>query len=92
MAAFFIVAAIAGLLLALRFKVFVLVPTTLVATLAILAIGHQTIGALAVTVLGTAVLLHIGYLVGCTILFIGSARRTDAPSDHSRFNVNRAPR
>ena len=65
--AYFVIAAIAGMALGLRFKVFVLVPATLVAVIAIVATGHQPKVVLALTALGTAVLLQIGYLVGWTI-------------------------
>jgi hypothetical protein len=62
--AYFVIAAIAGMALGLRFKVFVLVPATLVAVIAIVATGHQPKVVLALTALGTAVLLQIGYFVG----------------------------
>jgi hypothetical protein len=58
----FIVAPIAGILLALRFKVFILIPATLLATALIVAIGHQP--KLALTMIGTLVLLQIGYVLG----------------------------
>ena len=64
MVAFFVVAVIAGILLALRFTVFVLVPATLLAAAAIIAVGHQPKMTMALTLLGTVVLLQIGYLVG----------------------------
>jgi hypothetical protein len=60
----FIVAPIAGLLLALRFKVFILIPATLLATALIVAIGHQPKLTIALTVIGTLVLLQIGYVLG----------------------------
>ena len=76
--AYFVIAAIAGIALGLRFKVFVLIPATPVAVIAIVATGHQPKVALALTALGAAVLLQIGY-------FVGGAVRTHlfgcAPSD-----------
>ena len=64
MVAFFVIAAIAGILLALRFKVFVLVPATLLAAAAVIAVGHQPN---VLTLLGTVVLVQVGYLVGWTV-------------------------
>jgi hypothetical protein len=60
----FVIAPIAGILLALRFKVFVLVPATLLAGVVIVASNHQPKQTIALTVAGTAVLLQIGYNVG----------------------------
>jgi len=56
-----IIGSIAGILLGLRFKVFILVPAILIAAGAIVAAGHD----LVVTFLATVALLQIGYLVGC---------------------------
>jgi membrane protein DedA with SNARE-associated domain len=67
MVASFVVAVIAAIFLALRFQVFVLVPTTLFAAAAIIAVGHQPKVIMALTLLGTVVSLQIGYLVGWTI-------------------------
>ena len=67
MVASFVIALIVGILLALRFKVFVLVPATLLAAVAIIASGHQPKVTLALTLLGTVVLLQIGYLVGLIV-------------------------
>ena len=64
MVASFVIAPIAGILLALRFKVFVLVPATLLAAVAIVASSHQPKPTIALTVVGTAVLLQTGYIVG----------------------------
>jgi nitrate reductase gamma subunit len=63
MVASFVIAPIAGTLLALRFKVFILVPTTLLEAVVIIASSHQPKQTIAVTVAGTAVLLQIGYIV-----------------------------
>ena len=64
MVASFVIAPIAGILLSLRFKVFVLVPATLLAAVVIVASSHQPKLTIALTVVGTAVLLQIGYIVG----------------------------
>jgi membrane protein DedA with SNARE-associated domain len=63
-AAPFVIASIAGTLLALRFKVFVLIPATLLASAVIVVSSHQPKLTIALTVVGTVVLLQIGYIVG----------------------------
>jgi hypothetical protein len=63
-AASFVVAPIAGMLLALRFKVFILIPASLLAASLIVAISHQPKPTITLTVVGTAALLQIGYIVG----------------------------
>jgi uncharacterized membrane protein len=67
MVAFFTVGAFAGILLGLRFNVFVLVPTILLAIMAITLsdiANHQSIRVIVITTLATVVLLEIGYLGG----------------------------
>jgi hypothetical protein len=59
----FVFALIAGILLALRFKVFVLIPATLLAAAVIVASSHQPKLTIALTVVGTVALLQIGYIV-----------------------------
>jgi hypothetical protein len=60
--------AVAGILLGLRFKVLVLVPAFLVATVVIIANGSgHTLGSIALTVLGTVVSLQIGYIIGSVL-------------------------
>jgi hypothetical protein len=63
---FLIIGTLAGVLLGLRFKVLVLVPFILILACAIIATGDgwKTI---AITILATAVLLQIGYLVGLVV-------------------------
>jgi nitrate reductase gamma subunit len=63
-AASFVVAPIAGMLLALRFKVFILIPATLLAAALIVASSHQPKQMIALTVVGAVALLQIGYIVG----------------------------
>jgi hypothetical protein len=60
----FVIAPIAGMLLALRFKVFILIPATLLAAAVIIASSHQPKLTIALTVAGTVGLLQIGYIVG----------------------------
>jgi hypothetical protein len=60
----FVIALIAGILLALRFKVFVLIPASLLAAAVIVAISRQPKLTIALTVVGTVVLLQIGYIAG----------------------------
>jgi hypothetical protein len=67
MVASFVIAPIVGILLALRFKVFVLVPASLLAAVAVIVAGHQPKVTLALSLLGTVVLLQIGYLVGLIV-------------------------
>ena len=61
---FFAIGTIVGILLGLRFKVFVLVPATLTAACAVIAMGHGT-KTIVVTLLATTALLQIGYVLGC---------------------------
>jgi hypothetical protein len=60
---FLIIGAFAGALLGLRFKVFVLVPFSLILACAIIATGDGW-RAIALTIFATAVLVQIGYLLG----------------------------
>jgi hypothetical protein len=64
MVALFLIASIAGILLALRFKVFILIPATSLAAAVIVASSHQPKLTIALTVVGTVALLQIGYIVG----------------------------
>jgi hypothetical protein len=66
--AFLITGAITGILLGLRFKVFVLVPAILLATAVIIISGSDhTLSVMVLTVFGTVVSLQIGYIVGCIL-------------------------
>ena len=67
MVIFLIIGALAGISLGLlRFKVFVLVPATLFATVVIMVSG-QGLRVVVLTVLGTVVSLQIGYIVGSVL-------------------------
>ena len=82
MLAFCIVSTIVGVILGLRFKVFVLGPATLLATAAITAIGiasgHDA-RAIALTVFGTTASLQIGYFAGCILHAMVLAHNTLSP-------------
>jgi hypothetical protein len=60
---FLIIGALAGVLLGLRFKVFILIPCILIIACAIIATGDG-LKAIALTIFATAVLVQIGYLLG----------------------------
>jgi hypothetical protein len=63
---FVIAGILVGVLLGLlRFKVLVLVPTISIAACAIIVTGHE-LKVIAFTIVATAALLQIGYLVACT--------------------------
>ena len=85
---FLIIGTIAGMLLGLRFKVFVLIPAILIATGVTIASGYE-LKMIALTVLGTAVSLQIGYLMGCIVRVMAPAYLpvritvTPPPSDYS---------
>ena len=74
MIVFLVIGTIAGILLGMRFKVFVLAPATLLAAAVIIASSHQSKVAMALTVLATTVLLQIGYLFGLAIRAMARAR------------------
>jgi hypothetical protein len=57
---------IVGMLLGLRFKVFILVPVILVAAGAIIVAGHG-LKVIFLTVVATAASLQIGYVLGCVV-------------------------
>ena len=66
---FLIIGTMAGILIGLRFSVFALIPATLLATVAIIVTDQHGPKIIALTVLGTAVLLQIGYIAGCVVRF-----------------------
>jgi hypothetical protein len=76
MISFLIIGTIVGILLGLRFKFFVLIPATLVAACAIIAISHG-IKTIAATTLATSALLQIGYVLGCVIRVHADAYREE---------------
>ena len=65
MAIFLITGAIVGIILGLRFKVLIVVPAILLATVIIIVSGSgEKLSVIVLTVVGTAVSLQIGYIVG----------------------------
>jgi hypothetical protein len=83
MAIFLITGVIFGILLGLRFKVLVLVPASVLATIVIIVIGRgHELSVIVLTVIGTLVALQIGYLGGSVLRFLARsylARRTRYP-------------
>ena len=76
---FLIIGTLAGLLLGLRFKVFVLVPIMLILACAIVATGNGP-KVIALTILGTAVLLQLGYMLGVVVrVWVGRYLRRKNP-------------
>ena len=72
MMVFLIIAIIAGMLLGLRFKVFVLVPAVVIASVAVIITGHG-LKIIALTMLATTALLQIGYIFGCVVRVYAAA-------------------
>jgi len=72
MLVFIILGAISGILLGLRFKVFVLVPAILLAMGVLIASSHE-LKMITLIVFGTAVSLQMGYLVGCIVRVVAGA-------------------
>ena len=85
---FLIIGSIVGLLLGLRFKVFVLVPSMLIAAGAIVVAGHG-LKLIIVTFLATAALLQIGYLVGSVIRVCASAYLQHRTALRHRLDLSR---
>lgn len=75
LASLFAIGALAGILLGLlRFKVFILVPAILVATVTIILIGGE-LREIVFTELGTVALLQVGYFAGSLLRdALGSTR------------------
>jgi hypothetical protein len=68
MLVFLTTGAVAGILLGLRFKVLVLAPAFLVATVVVIANGSgRTLGSIVLNVIGTVVSLQIGYVAGSVL-------------------------
>ena len=71
MAVFLVAGAIIGILLGLRFKVLVLVPASVLATVVIIlsGSGHE-LSVTVLTLVGTLVALQMGYLAGSVLRFL----------------------
>ena len=75
-------------MLGLRFKILVLVPATLLMTAASTAIGivnGRQVSAVILTSIGTAVLLQLGYIVGCIFQVMVPAQLPTRSRADSRF-------
>ena len=74
MAVVLITCAITGILLGLRFKVFVLVPASVLATVVVIVSrsGHE-LGMIVLTLVGTLVALQMGYIAGSILRFLAHA-------------------
>jgi hypothetical protein len=79
---------IIGILLGLRFRVFVLVPATLIAACAIIATGHGA-KTIAVTLLATTALLQIGYVLGCVVRMYADAYARERVALRHRLSRSR---
>jgi hypothetical protein len=88
---FIIVGILVGVLLALlRFKVLILVPTIVIAACAIIVTGHE-LRVIALTILATAALLQIGYLVGCIARVYADAHLCARKAPRHRLSKSRHP-
>jgi hypothetical protein len=74
MAVFLIAGAITGILLGLRFKVLVLVPASVLATVVVIVsrIEHE-LSVVVLTLVGTLVALQMGYIAGSILRFLARA-------------------
>jgi len=89
MVMFLIIGTIVGILLGLRFKVFILAPVTLVAAGAIIVASHG-LKLIFLTVVATAVLLQIGYLVGCAVrVYFDAYLQEPTALRHDRLDLSR---
>jgi len=71
MAVFLVAGAIIGILLGLRFKVLVLVPASVLATVVIiLSESGNELSVIVLTLVGTLVSLQLGYLAGSVVRFL----------------------
>jgi hypothetical protein len=81
MVASFVIAPIAGTLLALRFKVFIIIPAALPAAALVVASSHQPMLTITLTVAETVVLLQIGYMAGIIARVLLQRRPTTGSVD-----------
>ena len=87
MAAFLVIGAIIGMLLGLRFRVLVLVPAILLATVVIIfsASGHK-LNTIVLTLIGTAVSLQLGYITGSILRLLARSYLQPWTSDEKGAN------
>jgi len=80
---------IVGILLGLRFKVFILLPVILVATGAIIVAGHG-LKVIVLTAVATAVVLQIGYVLGCAVrVYFDAYLQERTALRHDRLDLSR---
>jgi hypothetical protein len=88
MLSFFIISVVFGVLLGLRFRVLVLIPATLLMTVAVGLVGIANAQAFWTVALTTVVIigsLQCGYIVGCIMqMFYFSTRVPTRPAVHFR--------
>ena len=87
MIGFLAIGAVAGMMLGLRFRVLVLVPATIFVTGGVTAaglVGGQPFRVIALTVILTAALLQVGYVIGCVVEVVAPRR---APGKSGRLTV-----
>jgi len=85
MAVFLITGAIIGILLGLRFKVFVLVPASVLAAVAVIINGSGeklSVSVIVLTLVGTLVSLQVGYVAGSVFRFLTRAYLAAWMRDH----------
>jgi hypothetical protein len=71
MAVFLITGAIIGIILGLRFKVLVLLPASVLATVVIIISGSgHSLSTIVLTLVGTVVSLQVGYIAGSVLRFL----------------------
>jgi hypothetical protein len=74
MGVFLVTGAIIGILLGLRFKVLVLVPASVLATVVVFVNGSgDKLSVIALTLVGTLVSLQVGYIAGSVLRFLAHA-------------------
>ena len=80
---------IVGILLGLRFKVFILVPVIWVVVGAIIVGGHG-LEMIVLTVVAAAVVLQIGYVLGCVVrMYLDAYLHERTALRHDRLDLSR---
>jgi len=85
MMVFLIIATIAGILLGLRFRVFVLIPAVLIASGAVIITGHG-LKIIVLTMLAATALLQIGYIFGCIVRIYADSYLPARTTTRHRFS------
>ena len=80
---------IVGMLLGLRFKVFILVPVILIAAGTIIVGGHG-LKMIVLTMVATAASLQIGYVLGCAVrMYLDAYLHERTALRHDRLDLSR---